>query len=121
MLREPPMAEGYDFEAEKHGREFLYRIIERGNRPFDKDPLAKDIVSQLRNDVVYAWDIIDSLKKEAASNGLIIGENIPVLNVHIPLIYRAANRLYRWTQHGIGRVIKNIIKAPLKLFRRKPA
>lgn len=36
MLSEPPMAESFDFDREKHFREWIIRIIERGNRPFDK-------------------------------------------------------------------------------------
>lgn len=36
MLSQPPVLESFDFDKEKHFREWVIRIIERGNKPFDK-------------------------------------------------------------------------------------
>lgn len=38
MLRENPMADEYDFEAPQKFEKWLLDIIERGNKPFNKDP-----------------------------------------------------------------------------------
>lgn len=37
MLSQPPLQPGFDFGRRKKAEEFLLRIIERGNDPFDKD------------------------------------------------------------------------------------
>ncbi|MDO4423259.1 MAG: glycosyltransferase family 10 [Pseudomonadota bacterium] len=38
MLRENPMSDEYDFDAPKKFEQWLLNIIERGNKPFNKDP-----------------------------------------------------------------------------------
>ncbi len=38
MLRENPMADDYDFDVPQKFEEWLLGIIERGNKPFNKDP-----------------------------------------------------------------------------------
>ncbi len=38
MLRENPMSDEYDFDAPKKFEQWLCDIIERGNKPFNKDP-----------------------------------------------------------------------------------
>jgi len=40
MLSEPPMREGFDFNQDARLADFLFKIIERGNRPLDKDPMG---------------------------------------------------------------------------------
>lgn len=112
MLRQSPMANTYDFDAEIHVKEFLFKIVERGNCPFEKDPLSKDIVHQLRNDVVRAWQIIDSLKKEAKGKGITIGEN---QEGELPLTFKAANYLHQKMQSGFLLKIKNAVK-PIVLW-----
>ena len=40
MLRENPMQPNFDFEQGKKFEEWLVRIVEKGNKPFNKDPLG---------------------------------------------------------------------------------
>ncbi len=49
MLRQPPMRSDFDYGVEQKAREFLYKIIEKGNRPFAKCQLAFTAPNITRN------------------------------------------------------------------------
>ena len=49
MLRQPPMRPDFDYGAEKKAKEFLYKIMERGNKPFSKCQLAFTAPNVVRN------------------------------------------------------------------------
>lgn len=51
MLRESPMQKDFDFDQKKKFEQWLINIIEKGNKPFNKDPHRKDIKLKLLNNI----------------------------------------------------------------------
>jgi hypothetical protein len=127
MLRQPPMQESYDFNSEQKVRERLFEIIERGNTPFAKDEFSKDVVNQLRNDVITAWNIIAELKATQSEK---VSENTQSQSVQKMMtkmeasttwrIVRALQKFFN-TKFGkvVKKVLKPIFKACIKLHDRR--
>lgn len=51
MLSQPPLSETFDFERVKKAEQFLFNIIERGNKPFAKDALHLSSSSRMYEEI----------------------------------------------------------------------
>lgn len=49
MLRQPPMQPGFDFKQDEKAEQFLYHIIQKGNKPFTKCSLTFSAANISRN------------------------------------------------------------------------
>lgn len=127
MLRQPPVQESYDFNSEQKVQERLFEIIERGSTPFAKDEFSKDVVNQLRNDVITAWNIIAELKATQSEKVL---ENMQSQSVQKMMTEMEASTTLRIvkvsqkffnTKFGkaVKKVLKPILKACIKLHDRR--
>lgn len=52
MLKEPPMKSDYKFNQKELLENFLYNIIEKGNKPFNKNPRNWDYNEKLMRDIL---------------------------------------------------------------------
>ena len=52
MLRQPAMQPDYKFDIQERFENFLYNIIEKGNKPFNKNPRSWDYNEKLMRDIV---------------------------------------------------------------------
>lgn len=70
MLREPPMQPDYKFDKHQKLSEFLEYIIEKGNRPFNKNPhdLSELKNLQLEND--YLHKIVNALTDKSEKKAI---------------------------------------------------
>ena len=70
MLRENPMQPDYDFEQDKKFEQWLVRIIEKGNKPFNKDPRKwserpyQKSITSLQNKICDVESEKDKIKRE---------------------------------------------------------
>lgn len=113
MLQEPPMNASFDFKAEERAKEFLYRIIERGNHPFDKDPLSAGIVNQLHKDVDIAWHIIADLRAQLPQGNetnLNAEQRDMIVNMETSMTWKIANHIHIFFETKPGSIIKKILK-----------
>lgn len=52
MLKQPPMQSDYKFDKQEKLEKFLFNIIEKGNKPFNKNPRSWDYNEKLMRDIV---------------------------------------------------------------------
>lgn len=52
MLKQPPMQQDYKFDKQEQLEKFLCNIIEKGNKPFNKNPRSWDYNEKLMRDIV---------------------------------------------------------------------
>ncbi len=116
MLMESPMNDSFDFRAEERAKNFLFHIIEKGNRPFDRDPLCASTVNQLYKDVDIAWHIIADLKAQLpleSTDSLPVSEKAMIENMETSLTWRIVNRIRNFFDTKIGRIVKKVVKPVL--------
>ncbi|MBR5130209.1 MAG: glycosyltransferase [Alphaproteobacteria bacterium] len=63
MLQESPMREDFDFDQDKKFAQWIYHIIEKGNKPFVKDPLNFDMSRRLKIDLDLSYEQIKNKQK----------------------------------------------------------
>ena len=59
MLSQPPLRPDFDFHRSEKAEEFLFRIIERGNKPFSKDTIHISSSFRLREDLRVTTEKLD--------------------------------------------------------------
>lgn len=52
MLKQPPMQPDYKFDKQEQLEKFLFTIIEKGNKPFNKNPRNWDYNEKLMRDII---------------------------------------------------------------------
>ena len=69
MLRESPLRDNFDFDRVKKAEEFLFRIIERGNRPLAKDATWISSGTRMRDNCRNLENEVKSLREQVNRYG----------------------------------------------------
>lgn len=100
MLRQPPMRENFDFDQEKKAKQFLYHIIEKGNKPFVKNSLEFSATNQMRKSFYELQPVKQELNYIKGTNS-----------------WKIMTRLQRFADSPWGYIPKRIFRKLLDLYR----
>lgn len=70
MLSQPPLQPDFDFDRKKKAEEFLFRIIERGNKPFAKDTIHISSYYRVKAQLDDALTELDKTKQALQQYGI---------------------------------------------------
>lgn len=101
MLRQPPMQKSFDFHQEEKARQFLFHIIEKGNKPFTKCSLEFSAPNQARKSFREIQPIRQELQTIKNTNS-----------------WKLMLRLQRFADSRWGRFPKKIFKGLIKIRRK---
>ena len=101
MLRQPPMQPDFDFDQDKKAEEFLYHIIQKGNKPYTKCSLAFSAANISRNSYRELLPLRQELER-----------------IHNSDSWKAMSVLWRFSNTPVGQVFKSIFHSMMRFYRR---
>lgn len=125
MLRQPPLQPDYDFNQREKLRDFLYMIMERGNRPV-RNPVAVDCWEPVSANLILRWggnyQTVHDALNYAAANEEGLTEKIAELDtLYNSNSWKLVQKLRQFADSGWGYIPKKIFLFLLKIYRKLKA